>query len=187
MYTGWGPEREVSWYALRTRSNFEAQVASQLTSKGFENYLPVYEETHQWKDRKKRVLVPLFGGYLFARFDESAETRVEVVRTTGVVGIVGWGGKIQAVEEQELESVRTLLMRSAACMPYPFLQVGDWVRVRKGALKGVEGILVRTRGKARLVISISVLSQSMAAEVNAQDIEPIKRPISAQVKQCIPI
>jgi hypothetical protein len=95
-----------------------------------------------------------------------------------VTGIAGWGGKIQPVQEQELESVRILL--KSRC---PSLRGPSRPPARTGAAygrrEGVEGILVRTKGKARLVISISVLSQSVAAEVDAQDVEPIKRPISA--------
>ena len=72
------------WYAVHTRSNFETRVAGQLESKGLENYLPAYEESHQWKDRRKKVRVPLFAGYVFARFSDTAEERVRVLATPGV-------------------------------------------------------------------------------------------------------
>jgi transcription antitermination factor NusG len=166
------------WYAVHTRSNFEAQVAGQLASKGVENYLPAYEETRQWKDRKKKITVPLFSGYLFAYFSDTAEERVRVLATSGVAGILGWGGKLEPVQEEELAAVRNFLSARANCMPHPFLREGDWVRVKRGPLKGLEGYLVRSKNGSRLVISVSVVSQSVAAELDAADVEPARRPAS---------
>src|ERR1035438_1730842 len=77
---------QACWYAVHTRSNFEQRVAGELGRKGFESYLPAYEETHQWRDRKKQVAVPLFPGYLFVRFVDSQELRLPVLRATGVPG-----------------------------------------------------------------------------------------------------
>jgi len=167
------------WYAVHTRSNFETRVAGQLESKGLENYLPAYEESHQWKDRRKKVRIPLFAGYVFARFSDTPEERVRVLATPGVAQILGCGGRLAPVEEQELAAVRHLLQTRAACMPHPFLREGDLVRVKRGPLKGVEGYLVRSKGNSRLVISVSVLAQSVAAELDAHDVEPIKKPVSA--------
>jgi len=163
------------WYAVHTRSNFEMRVAGQLESKGLENYLPAYEESHQWKDRRKKVQVPLFSGYVFARFRDTPEERVRVLATTGVANILGWGGRLTPVEEQELVAVRQLVEARGACMPHPFLKEGDWVRVKRGPLKGVEGFLVRSKGGSRLVISVSVLAQAVAAEVEARDVERVRK------------
>jgi transcription antitermination factor NusG len=164
------------WYAVRTRSKFETQVAGQLASKGVQNYLPTYEETRQWKDRTKKITVPLFSGYLFAHFSDTAEDRVRVLATYGVAGILGWAGQLEPVEEEELAAVRNLLRTRANCMPHPFLREGDWVRVKRGPLKGLAGYLVRLKSGSRLVISVSALAQSVATELDACDIEPATKP-----------
>jgi transcription antitermination factor NusG len=166
------------WYAVHTRSNFETQVAGQLASKGVENYLPAYEETRQWKDRKKKITVPLFSGYLFAHFEDTAEERVSVLATSGVAGILGWGGRLEPVQDEELAAIRNLLSTRSNSMPHPFLREGDWVRVKRGPLKGLEGYLVRSKGGSRLVLSVSVLAQSVAAELDASDVEPARKPAS---------
>lgn len=161
-----------NWYAVHTRSNFEVRVADQIAVKGIENYLPAYEETHQWKDRKKKVQVPLFPGYLFARLVETSHARLQLLQTPGVVRIVGQGAKDEPVVDHEIEAIRTVLRSKARCFSHPFLREGDWVQVRRGPLKGVEGYFVRLRNQSRLVISVNVLSQSVATEVDARDVEP---------------
>src|ERR1700730_7913757 len=97
---------EVNWYAVHTRSNFETRVALQIEAKGIESYLPAYAEIHQWKDRKKTVQVPLFAGYLFARFQDTPDSRVAVLQVPGVARIVGPGDRIEPVREDELKAVR---------------------------------------------------------------------------------
>jgi transcription antitermination factor NusG len=144
--------------------------------KGIEPYLPSYEEVHQWKDRKRKVQVPLFPGYVFARFHDTAEERVRVLATTGVAGVLGASGKAEPVREEEIAAVRNLLNTRAACMPHPFLKQGDWVRVTRGPLQGLEGYLVRFKGRARLVMSVSVLAQSVAAELDLRDVKASKKP-----------
>src|ERR1039457_2778092 len=100
---------QACWYAIHTRSNFEQRVAGELGRKGFESYLPSYQETHQWRDRKKKVAVPLFPGYVFVRFVDSLELRMPVLHTTGVVRILGNGGMIEAVPDEQVEAVQGLL------------------------------------------------------------------------------
>ena len=162
------------WYAVRTRSNFETRVAEGLFGKGIDQFVPCYEEVHQWKDRKKKVRVPLFPGYVFTRFQDSPEMRISVMRTNGVVSILGHAGAIEPVPEHELAAVRTILAARVGCGPHPFLREGALVRVTRGALTGLEGLLVKIKNQARLVVSVSLLSRSVAAEVSARDIEPIR-------------
>ena len=173
----------IQWYAIHTRSNFEKRVADELSAKGIENYLASYEEMHQWKDRKQKVDLPLFPGYVFTRFYDCPEARIAVLRTAGVVRILGQSSGIEAVPEHELETVRSILRSKLPCYAHPFLREGSWVRVRRGALRGMEGLLVRVKNQTRLVVSISLLSQSVAAEVDAGDVEPIQKP--ARATTCI--
>lgn len=168
------PESTPAWYAVYTRSNFEKRVATELTAKGVENYLPLVEEAHQWKDRRKLVEMPVFSGYVFARFGDSSPLRMKVLRVTGAVRILGSQGQIEAVPECEIESIRRLLKANVVCFAHPFLREGAWVRVKRGPLKDVEGMLVRLKNKTRLVVSISLLSQSVGTEIDIQDVEVIR-------------
>ncbi len=164
----------VCWYAVYTRSNFEKRVAADLAAKHLENYLPLVEQLHQWKDRKKVVDVPVFPGYVFARFADSDKIRLQVLRTPGTVRILGQGDRIEPIPEVEIESIRRLLKANVPCFAHPFLREGAWVRVKRGALRDLEGILVRVKSKSRLVLSITLLSQAVATEIDISDVEVIR-------------
>jgi len=164
------------WYAVQTRSRFEQVVRAELSVKGVENYFATYQELHQWKDRKKVVEVPLFSGYVFVRFQDEDEALLQVLRTTGVVRILGASGAIEPIPDEEIDSIRRLLRSGDRCFPHPFIREGAWVRVRRGVLAGIEGRLVRVKSQARLVLSVELLSQSVATEVDARDVEPACEP-----------
>ena len=173
-----GPESR--WYALYTRSNFEKRVSCELVAKQVENYLPVVEQFHQWKDRRKRVEVPVFPGYVFVRLRDTHTTRLEVLRTAGSVRILGQGDRIEPVPEAEIASIRRLLKARVPCFAHPFLKEGAWVRVKSGPLRDVEGLLVRMKSKTRLVLSVALLSQSVATEIDVADVE-VLRPANHRV------
>ncbi len=168
------PAAEVRWYAIYTRSNFEKRVSTDLDAKRIENYLPLVKQLHQWKDRKKVVDVPVFAGYVFARFRDSSQTRLRVLKTIGMVRILGQGDRIEPIPDVEIESIRKLLSANVSCFAHPFLREGAWVRVKRGALKDLEGLLVRVKSKTRLVLSITLLSQSVATEIDISDVEVIR-------------
>jgi transcription antitermination factor NusG len=160
------------WYAVHTRSHFERQVVTEVTGNGLHCYLPSYEEEHQWKDRKKKVSLPLFPGYLFVRLRDLPTERMTVLKARGVVQIVGSGGRIEPVTEEEVEAVRRVLDSRLACHGHPFLRTGMRVRVKRGILRGLEGLLIRVKNQARLVISVNLIAQSVAAEIDITDVEP---------------
>jgi transcription termination/antitermination protein NusG len=165
----------LHWYAVKTRSNFEKRVSVDLAAKGIETYLPSWTEVHRWKDRQKLVEMPLFPGYLFARFADCSVTRIEIDKTVGVASILGFGGTIEAVPDSELEDVRSVLSSSARYTVHPLLKEGCWVRVKGGPLREMEGQLVRFKAGPRLVISVGLLGKSVAVEVDTQDVEVICR------------
>jgi transcription antitermination factor NusG len=169
-------ELPACWYAVQTRSRFEKAVRTELTSRGIENYLAEFTEVHQWKDRKKEVAMPLFPGYVFAHFRETGKARLEILRTNGVVRILGVSSAIEPIPHEEIESIRQLLLSGKQCYPYPFAQEGAWIRIRRGPLTGVEGRLVQIKSQTRLVLSINLLSRSVATEVDARDVEPARDP-----------
>jgi transcription antitermination factor NusG len=162
------------WYAIQTRSRFEKAVAAHLSARQVENYLPALGEIHQWKDRKKLVEMPAFPGYVFVRFQDGGKARLEILKIPGALRILGKGETIEAVPDQEIDSVRLLLRSRGKCLAHPFVREGTRVRVRRGPLKDVEGILVRIKNHNRLVVSIELLSQAVATEVDANDVEPIR-------------
>lgn len=158
------------WYAVQTRSRFEKVVASELSAKDIETYLPMSRELHQWKDRKKAVDVPLFPGYVFARIADIPFERLRVLQTNGVASILGDGAGITPVPDTEIDAVKRLV-QSRIYFPCPFVREGMRVRVDRGPLCGAEGFVVRTKNSTRLVISIQLLARSIAAEVDLADLK----------------
>lgn len=166
---------EPRWYAVHTRSRFEKAVLAELDRQGVESYWPAIEEVHQWKDRKKRVERAVFPGYLFVRIPGAPAQRIQVQRTNGVVRILGGGAGIEPVPDVEIESIRKLLESKQSCYAHPFLREGAWVRVKRGPLRDVEGRLLRLKSETRLVLTVDILSQSVATEIDIHDVEPIRR------------
>jgi transcription antitermination factor NusG len=162
------------WYVVHTRSNFEKRVHGELVSKGLEAYLPAVREVHQWKDRKKLVELPVFPGYLFARFRDTDENRLTVLRSSGAVRLLGPNGSLEPVPEAEVDSVRRLVDSGTPFSLHPFLREGARVRVKGGPLEGVEGILVAVKNQARLVISVQMLAQSVAVEIDMRRVEVVR-------------
>lgn len=165
---------ERCWYALHTRSNFERQVTTQLSARGIETYWPAVKETCAWADREKLVERPIFPGYVFARFRDDAPSRLAVHKANGVVRILGFSSHIEPVPDQEVASIRRLLASGHPCFSHPFIREGSRVRVTRGPLRGMEGTLVRFKNQTRLVLSVDLLSQSVATEVGLYDVEAIK-------------
>jgi|YelNatPaOPRAMG01_1025707.scaffolds.fasta_scaffold10822_5 transcription antitermination factor NusG len=159
------------WYAAHTRHQHEKIVAQMLANKGFEIFLPLYTEVRQWRDRRKRLELPLFSCYVFLRGD--VDRRLAILTTPGVHGLVTSAGKLAAIPEEEIEAVRSVIENRIKVEPHPFLKCGDLVRVKSGALRGLEGFLVRKKGETRLVISVNLLERSVAAEVDASMVEKV--------------
>ena len=161
------------WYALQTRSNLEKSVVSELDSKGIETFCPTFVESHQWADRKKTIERPVFPGYVFTRFCDLSPVRLRVLQTNGVVRILGMGKLIEPIPDQQVESIRRMLTSGKVCFPHPFLHEGARVRVRCGPLKDIEGTLIRIKQQTRLVLSVDLISHSVATEVDLADVEVI--------------
>jgi transcription antitermination factor NusG len=158
-----------NWYALYTRHQHEKVVANTLSTKGFQVFLPLRTVGHQWKDRIKQLPLPLYPSYVFLH--TSLSRRVEVLRTPGVNEFVGFGGMPSAIPAEEIEAVRRAVDSSLQVEPYPYLKCGDHVRVKSGPLAGLEGILVRKKSLCRLVLSIEILSRSVAVEMEMSKVE----------------
>lgn len=164
---------QTNWYAIRVKANRERVAAHSLRGKGFEVCLPVYQvESH--KTRGVHVLhVPLFAGYLFARFD--IQNRLPVVIVPGVVGIVGFGNSPQAVDEAEMDGVLALVGSDLRIMPHSYLPAGQRIRLQSGPLRGVEGVVVEHKDANRLIVSVSILQRSIAVNVERHWLLPLMR------------
>lgn len=160
-----------AWWAVYTQHQHEKTVAEMLSGKGFEVFLPLHESTRRWKDRQKVLSLPLFPGYVFVRGILSR--RLQVVTTPGIHMILSRGEQIEVVPESEIEAIRRAVQGSCRMEPHPFLKVGERVRVTRGSLEGVEGILIRKKNLYRLVLSVDMLAQSVGVEVSAADVEPV--------------
>lgn len=159
------------WFAVQTWPRYEKKVASELTTKNVEVFLPLVSAEHQWADRRRIVQLPLFPTYIFVQTPETTDSRISVLRTNGVIGFVGSRGTGTPVPEGEIDSVRILLRRGVSFENYPFLNVGQRVRIRGSSLDGVEGILIAKNDDFSLVVSINIIQRSLAVRVAGYRIE----------------
>ncbi|HTW46046.1 MAG TPA: UpxY family transcription antiterminator [Acidobacteriaceae bacterium] len=164
-------EREEGnvWWALYTRHQHEKTIAEMLSAKGFQVFLPLYESERQWKDRVKKLSLPLFPCYVFVCGD--LDRRLQAVTTPGVHMVLSRGERVALIPEDEIGGIRKALEERCRVEPHPFLKCGERVRVTRGCLEGMEGILVRKKNLFRLVLSVNMLAQSVAVEVDMADVE----------------
>jgi transcription antitermination factor NusG len=152
------------WFALQVRARSERTIAELLRSKGYEEFLPLYHCKRRWSDRIKRVMQPLFPGYVFCRLD--LQHRLPVLVTPGVLQIVGLGKTPTPIDESEIISLQKIVTSGVQTEPWPFMKIGERVRIVRGALEGVEGILNAFKGPSRLVVSVTLLRRSVAVEID---------------------
>jgi transcription antitermination factor NusG len=131
------------------------------------------EVLSRWKDRRKRVWMPLFPGYIFVHQIDSPENRYRVLNLPGAVRFVGNLGHPEPVPQSQIEAVRTFLESELALDPYPYLEIGRRVEVVAGPLKGVVGILIKKKGKFRFVIQVDLIRQAVSVEIDASDVRPL--------------
>jgi transcription antitermination factor NusG len=162
---------QARWYAIQTRPRHEKKVAVELTEKRIDSYLPLLSQIHHWSDRRKIVQVPLFPGYVFVRAQLDPKVRFAVLNIWGTLAFVGPQREGMPIPDSQVEDIRTLLSTKVYLSPYPFLKIGQRVRVRGGALDGVEGILL-TNGQKRLVISVESIHRSLSVTIEGYDVEP---------------
>ena len=166
-------QRSLSWYAAYTRHQHEKVVANLLVHKGIEVFLPLYPERSRWADRIKVLQKPLFPCYVFLYAD--LRFRLAILQTPGVHFLVGGNAGPAPIPKEEIEAVQRALESRLLVEPYPFLSVGDWVRVKAGPLADIEGILVRKKNAERLILSVEMLQKSVAVELDGYLVERIDR------------
>jgi transcriptional antiterminator NusG len=169
------------WFALQVRGRRELAVAEYLRGQGYEWFLPLYNCKKRWSDRIKEAESPLFPGYLFCRFDP--QWRLPILKIPGVIQIVGSNRQPAPVDEHEITAIQTLIASGSQNQPWPFLEVGDLVRIESGPLSGLEGILVEFRGRHRLVLSVTLLQRSVAVELHSEIVTSLRSSKAPHVQE----
>lgn len=159
------------WYALYLRSRFEKKIDMDLRQRGIESFLPLVEEVHVWSDRKKKVLEPLFRGYLFVHTD--LRNKYEILQTDGVVRFVGVHHVPSPIPDEQINWIRILAHSPDAIRREEYVKVGDAVRVVVGPFRGVEGIVMKTKDSTRVVVSLDSIAQSVSVEVAPEFLEKL--------------
>jgi transcription antitermination factor NusG len=160
-----------SWFALYTRHQHEKTVASALSYRGVEVFVPLYTSVRRWKDRNKKLQLPLFPGYVFM---QNPENRWQpILATPGVHSVVGFGGRPAEIPVSEIEAVRRVVGSSLQAEPHPFLKCGDHIRLTAGPLQGLEGLLLKKKSLWKLLVSVDMLQRSVAVEIDASMVERV--------------
>jgi transcription antitermination factor NusG len=160
------------WFALYTTARHEKRVAEHLIQRQIGCYLPLYKSERKWSDGSRVTLeLPLFPGYIFVHIQRSE--RVQVLSVPGALAVVGGtGGEPAPLPDATIEALRTRLSLRPA-QPHPLVTAGRRVRIRSGALAGLEGVVVRTKNGIRVVMTLEHIMQSYAVEVDLEDLEPL--------------
>jgi len=164
-------ENEPDWYAVYTCARHEKRIAEQFGQRSIEQFLPLYETVHRWKDRRVRVQLPIFPSYIFVRIRLTHQLRV--LQIPGVVRLVCFNGKPVALPQWEISALQRGLSSGVRAEPYPYLATGRQVRIKAGPLCGLTGRIVRRKQNFRIVISVDSISRSIICEVSPEDVEAV--------------
>jgi transcription antitermination factor NusG len=152
------------WFALEVQNKLAASVCHALTEKGYESLHATYQVTRRWCDRTSVSEVPLFPGYLFAKFDPN--DRFPVVVTQGVRRVVSFGRTPAAIPTDEIESIKVALQSGLPLEPHNMPAVGQWVAITSGPLASVKGVLMDVRKGLRVILSVPLINRSVAVEID---------------------
>ncbi len=161
------------WYAVQTKSRHEKVVADRFREQGLTSFLPLVSQIRRWSDRKKVVALPLFSCYVFVRLRPTLEDRIRACSVSGVFHVLSGPEGGISIPDAEIDAVRVLTEQQFPWVEHPFLKIGQRVRIRSGALNGVEGILLARNGDRTLVVSVDAIQRSLAVKIENYDVEPL--------------
>jgi transcription antitermination factor NusG len=170
------------WFALQVRSRWESSTALLLSGKGYQTLLPTYQTKKRWNGRLRQLNAPLFPGYVFCQFD--ALNRLPILITPGVIAVVGRGRVPVAVDDAEITAIQTIVSSGVPAEPWPYLEIGQRIRIESDVLYGLEGVLIKFKGNHRIVVSVSLLRRSVALEIDRSCVSPLG-PTRASVLESI--
>lgn len=163
------------WYAVHTRSHFEQKVFDGLRGKSIETFLPKIQVMSRRKDRRKKILVPLLPGYVFVQYDLDPEVYWDIIKTVGVVRMIGFEGKPMPARDEEIQSLMILDGTDRTVHNRAFMKKGDTVMIMEGPLKGLVGFYVRHKGQTdKVVVNVELLHRSLAVEIEDWALEKIQ-------------
>ena len=157
------------WYAVQVRPRFERPVVRLLEEKGYQLLLPMYRSRRRWADRVKEQEQPLFANYVFCRITAAASA--SIVTTYGVVRIVGAGSQPLPVDDAEVDALQAIVNSPLRVEPCDYFRVGQAAQITAGPLCGLKGVLVRRSSNLRFVLTLEMINQNAAVEVDANDLE----------------
>ena len=167
-------QQPTNWYAVQTRARNERVISDRLREQGLTTFLPLVTEVRRWSDRKKKVELPLFSCYLFVKLVAGDhDERMRVYRTNGVFRIVSMNGELVPIPDEQIDALRAVVAQRVPWREHPFLKIGQRVRIRGGALDGVEGVLLSHDGDRTLIISVDAIQRSLAVRVEGYEVEAV--------------
>jgi transcription antitermination factor NusG len=164
---------EASWFAVQTRPRHEKKVKQALSEKGVQSFLPLHREKRQWSDRQQWIDLPVFSHYVFVRIASTPETRALVLQTSGAVQFAGAPWRGTPIPDEQIENLQAIVDQRIPLAPHAFLRVGERVRIRGGALDGIEGVLAAIKDDKSLVVSVDLIRKSVAIRIDGFELERI--------------
>jgi transcription termination/antitermination protein NusG len=164
---------EESWFAVYVQVNHEREVSSRLEQKYIDSFLPTIERWSKRRDRRKKVSVPMFPGYVFARTALDNHTHIRILKTPGALTVLGNSEGPIPIPRFQIENLKTMINSDRPFTLNSYLKEGNWVRVIRGPLTGCMGILLRQNPKkGRLIVSVDIICRSVSVELDVEDVEP---------------
>ena len=167
----------MSWYAVYTKSRFEDKVCAGLIQRSVEAFLPKIEVWSRRKDRKKKIMIPMFSGYLFVMFPEyTNERKLDVLTTPGVVKMLDKPDVYEPLQipDSQINAIKSLIASDVEIQPYIYPKEGEKARITDGPFRDIEGVVMRADYRKRLfVVSIDILQRSVAIKLEGFQIEKI--------------
>jgi transcription antitermination factor NusG len=161
------------WFAVQVRARRELGIAEQFRSLGYEWFLPLYKCKKHWSDRTKTVQLPLFPGYIFCRFDPL--NRLPILKIPGVIQVVGFNRQPVPVDQNEMRALQILVGSGLDHKPWPYLKIGDRVRIDTGPLRGLEGLLADFQGNRQLVLCVTLLQRAVAVKIDSTSVTLLRQ------------
>lgn len=162
----------MAWYAIYTRPRHEKKSAELLVEQKYEVYLPLIQKVRQWKDRRKKVDMPLFNSYLFVNFDYNQ--RFDILKTHGVVKIISFSGEPAVIPDWQINALKRMLDFPDSLRLEKYITPGEIVEIKAGPMRGLKGMVDLKKDSKRLVLSIDGVFQSISVEIDEEFVERVK-------------
>ena len=169
-----------NWFALQVRTRWESSTSVLLEGKGYRTFLPTFKLRKRWSGKIREVSAPLFPGYVFCHFN--AHNRLPILVTPGVLAVVGRGRTPMPVDEAEIDAIQNVVSCGVQAEPWPYLEVGQRVRIENDSLQGIEGILTDFKGRHRIIVSVTLLRRSVALDIDRSSVVPVGSPAGKTIR-----